>query len=556
MRHLLLIGSLLFIVGLVHAENVEQCVERSLRARAYAEAIQCLRNAESGDPKSHRIQYMYGDVFLRSGQPDSAIVHLRRCVDLRDDYVDGFRLLGEALGQKNEYVGSIEAYQQAIKIERRNPTFATSLGLGRAFARADSFKLASLWISKAIELDPKQIDPYVELGDVYVRNRVYILAKEQYAQALLLQPNSIPVRTKLAQSYLKAAEYDSAVAEYNRILAIDSTDHATLMELADIYTQSKHWASAHGMYHRLVTLEPKNVDYNLKEGFAAYKARIFSEVIGPFSFVLTQSLPDSIRSTVMRLLAESYFYEKRRNDAADMFEQLLHRDSSAMTADDYRKYAGALLELKDTVRAFGALETYTMKDTTDCDICKLLGPRKMLFKDYAGAIVFFKLRLIRCDTTVSTLKNIGLCYQVLEKTDSAAMWYRMALAKKPYDGWATSRLANLFFQAEQRDSVLALYKDFVAHVNVDSTPPAEMAEAYKNIGVVYLIKKDFTQAVEYLKKAQTLAKEDCDVLLWLAQSYHNLQQKDDACRLYKEVVQRGCKNSKGAKDGLKLLECP
>lgn len=547
---LLILGS-----GIVRADNYEQCVERSLKVRAYPDALKCLREAAASEPKSYRIAYLFGTVFIRAEQPDSAIVHLRRAVELKDDYAEAYDALGAAQMEKHNPTGAIDAFLHAIASERRSPTYASLLGLGVAYAEADSFKQSTVALSKASDLDRTQIDPYIALGDLYLKSHVYILAKEQYELALAIQPRSIILRQHLAQAFLKGSEYDSAVAQYNAVLAIDSTDKSVLSELAEIYILAHQWRNAFVVFHRLAVLEPANLEVRMKEGAAAYRAKEFADAIAPLNAVVAgATVPDSVKIAAMRWLAESYFNSNKRVEAVGAYEQLLRKDSIALTAENYKQYAGSLLETHDTAKAFQALEVYTLRDTSDCKILKLLGPRKMSLKDFTAAISFFKLQLKRCDTTVPVLKNIGSCYQALQKPDSALLWYGLVLARKPYDGWTTTNIAIIFLQKEDRDTVLTIYKDYLAHINPDSTPANELGTAYKYVGFIYLVKKEFAQAIEYLTKAQGVLKEDCDVTLWLGQSHHNMQHKEEAAKYYKDVIKRHCKNEKAATENLKLLE--
>jgi tetratricopeptide (TPR) repeat protein len=556
MRSLRLLALFLVLVSFrtLRAEGYEQCLERALKGSNYSEAVGCLRPALASSPKSYKINYDLADVFQRMGQLDSAFAYGRRAIELKENFVNALQLLGSVCLAQHNPADAATWYAKAQREEGRTPSYTTAFGLGRSYTALDSFKVATLWLSRAAEIDTSQSEPHIVLGDYYAGKQVYILAQEQFELAIIHKPRSIPWRMKLAKAYFDNSQYDSAVKVYERITDIEPDNVDALSHLGDIYVQARQWHNAFIMYDHLGKLKPEDGEFHWFAGFTAFKSRSYVEGIVHFEWILKQGKKDSIGIEAARMLALSYLSQKDGLNAVRAFEALKNIDSTKLVADDYRRLGSAYLESKDTAKAFAAFEQFTVLDSTDCEVCKLIGPRKMVLRDYAGAVTFFKLRLRRCDTVISVFKNIGLCYEVLQNSDSAAVWYRMVLARKPNDGWAIQHLGLLYFRQEQRDSALELFEQFIRTASPDSVSQAELADANKYAGVILLIKKNFSGALEYLKKAQVTLKDDCDVLLWLAQCYHNLQQKDDATRYYSLVIQKNCKNAKTAREGMKLLE--
>ncbi len=536
------------------AESYEQCLDRALSQKDYEGAISCLRPALAASPKSYKINYQMADVFYRWGKLDSVTVYARRAVQLKDNYVEALDLLGTALLAQNNAAEAVTWFGKAQQEEGRSPSYPTAYGLGKGYAVLDSFKLATLWLSRAAEIDTSKIDPHLDLGDYYAKKQVYILAQEQFQLAINHEPMSVPWRMKLAKAYYDNSQYDSAVKVYEHILDIAPENVEVLTHLGDIYIQARQWHNAYIMYDHLSKIKPDDPEINWLTGLSAFKSRDFAEATVHLGWVINHGRRDSIGLEAARMLAQASLALKQGDKAVAAYEVIRQIDSTKMTADDYRRLGSAYLESKDTAKAFGAFEQFTLLDSTDCEICKLLGPRKMVERNYAAAITYFKLRLKRCDSALAVYKNIGLCYQVLQNNDSAAIWYRMALARKPSDGWTVEHLGLLYFQLEQRDSALDIFQRFIKTA-ADSATPLELASAYKYAGVIYLVKKEYTAALEELKKAVVTLKDDCDVLLWLAQSYHNLQEKEEACKYYSLVVQKNCKNAKTAREGMKMLEC-
>jgi len=551
----------LLFVRSAYADDFETCVQNSLQSKQYATGLQCLRTAEQSSPKSYRIAYLFGVIFNASEQYDSAVIHLKRAIDLKDDYVAAYQELGNSYFQQKNYISAIGAYSNGMKNEGNNPSYTSLYDLGLAYALADSFKQGTFYLTKASEADKKKIEPIIALGDLYFRGAVYILAKEEYEAALGIEPKSLPLLEKLALTFYKNSEPDSSTQEFSTILLLNPNDTSALQNIAAIYTEQKKYSDARDEYRKLEKLDPVNFNYTYNDAVISYQLHDYTGAVEPLKKVIA-ARKDSFAIKAYQMLGESETYSKDYVGAVDAYKQFYAADSAAFAANDWKFYGNALLMSKDTAGAFSVFEAYSLKDTTDCTVTKLLGPEKMREQKYDDAIRFFKLRLLRCGDTnaLSTYKNIGVCYGALNNPDSAILWYRRVLDKSPSDVYALLAIARTQYQSDEKDSALVSYQAFLDNAPKNtSASKQEVAngseEAYKMIGVTSLINKHYENALENLKKALEINNGDCDAQLWTAQAYHNLQQMDDACKYYKEVVKLDCKNAKIAHDALKTIDC-
>ena len=87
-----------------------------------------------------------GSVLLQKGQPDEAIAHFRRVLEIKPDSVDAQANLGDALLQKGEVDEAIAQYQRALQIR---PDYAEAqYNLGNALLQKRQLKRLSLTIKK------------------------------------------------------------------------------------------------------------------------------------------------------------------------------------------------------------------------------------------------------------------------------------------------------------------------------------------------------------------------------------------------------------------------
>jgi tetratricopeptide (TPR) repeat protein len=69
------------------------------------------------DPQNSLLYNYYGVVMLRQGKYDAAAVALRKALELRPDYAEPHKWLGEIMERQNRPAEAIEQYQRALAAE-------------------------------------------------------------------------------------------------------------------------------------------------------------------------------------------------------------------------------------------------------------------------------------------------------------------------------------------------------------------------------------------------------------------------------------------------------
>ena len=197
-------------------------------------------------------------VRLRQGDADGALTALRALPEELRTTGDAELLLGRLLGQKEEWVGAVAAFDRAAALL---PGLAEAQALrGDAAYNAGELKLAADAYGRAVELAP---------GNVVYRSKHALYlgydGRRDEAIAALLEVTAKPEgqtpETLLALGgiyrSLEPPRVAEAVAAYERALKLDPRNGEAAMGVARSYRAGRQWARAITAYERVSGAFPR-----------------------------------------------------------------------------------------------------------------------------------------------------------------------------------------------------------------------------------------------------------------------------------------------------------
>jgi tetratricopeptide (TPR) repeat protein len=190
-----------------------------LMHRAPEPAAEVFSNAHRAFPHSVRILLGLGVAWFIHGSYDQAIQYLGEASDLNPDDPNPYLFLGK--------IQSVEASEPAAITER----VARFVRLQPQNAFANYYYAVSLWkqrngpedaqtaahveslLEKAVALDPKLGEAYLQLGILYSERKDFPKAIAAYQQAVALNPHMEQAHYRLAQTYRLIGQNDKAQHE-------------------------------------------------------------------------------------------------------------------------------------------------------------------------------------------------------------------------------------------------------------------------------------------------------------------------------------------------------
>jgi cytochrome c-type biogenesis protein CcmH/NrfG len=190
-----------------------------LKQKKPAEAITVCQSYIKTSPKDENGWLILAKACLQIGMLDSAENSAKKAVDLDDEMLDGYAILGQAqIAKKNFQDAAATARMGLSKIKKKNPKYPPLLVvLGQSLLATGSPSEALVSAAEAKEIDPKYAEAYEVMGDAYAAQNVSAMAFDSYEKSLEIDTTQSRVLYKLAKNYTKERQYTDAARIYSRI---------------------------------------------------------------------------------------------------------------------------------------------------------------------------------------------------------------------------------------------------------------------------------------------------------------------------------------------------
>jgi tetratricopeptide (TPR) repeat protein len=538
-----------------------------LKQKKFSEAIADCQIYLQSSPRDENGWLVLAKAFQQVQSFDSAESSVRKALQLDDEMMEGYTLLGQVqLVKKN----AKEAYASAkagLKMTKRKESKYPPLliVLGQSLIALDSADAALVASSEAKELDPQNANAYEVMGDAYNKQKVTPMAVSNYEKSLEIDSLQPGVLYKLANTHKNERQYTKAAEVYVRILALDPNNEAARIELAGLFFRAHQYANCAGIlkeYFKNKKNPPKDLQSIYLE--ALYKSKQYKDAYQVAQEYIKLEPKSPLAN---RAIANGYFNSNQYPQAIESFKKLAAIDT--LEFDDYRLLGLAYRQIKKDSLAAMTWEEM-LKDTTQSVKSRSyfygeVGSIWMKFKDWERAAMFFEKR-IQIDTTsgaVGSAINYALCMIQLDRFENASSALKRAIAQNPKYPPAYINLGYCYFQQKNYDDGKKEFETAIKVIDtMESKYKLELADANRMIALAIMlekksapeeIQKKWEDAMGYLKKSLKYKDDVAQTHLLLGQCYQNLNKKDDAVREYKRALKLDPKNEQ-AKKGLEALD--
>ncbi len=195
-------------------------------------AVQELKYIVGKNPAHIGAQILLGEIYLKRGQADAALVAADAALSSDVDLTPGIELRARALEALKRVDEAIVEYEQLVDRDPDND--ALNLRLAKLLVQQDESRAIEI-LRKYVDFHGNDVDTRVELAELYMKRGQFDNARDVLRPGTEIDRNHAKAHLLLGKCLLeRAAEYD-AVTVLQRAIKLDSKDPRAHIYLGQAY---------------------------------------------------------------------------------------------------------------------------------------------------------------------------------------------------------------------------------------------------------------------------------------------------------------------------------
>ncbi len=378
-------------------------------------------------------------------------------------------------------------------------------------------------LDKALTMEPKNIRALLLYGDIYAELNNGTLAADYYNRALDLNKTSARALVSKGRLYNRSTNYDGAAREFESAISVEPSYAPAYRELGETYIKVGKLSQAKEEYKKYLELSKNNCSARIRYATFLYISKNFNEALAELDLV--QQKCDSNNLRMLRIQSYCYYETRDTVKGKNTINKLFQLVSpEKRTSKDLEYYGRFLIDTeKDSLIRIGIeqLQKAVFLDPTRTDLLTDIANAWSGLRQYPNTIKALTQKISNGkDVKVQDHLLLGQAYyfnkQFIE-ADSAVMrantmspnwaraWLYRAKVNTHIDSTSENGLAKPFYEKYIEIALPDSSKpDFVAKYNNG------LIEAYGYLAYYYILKKDNSSGLIYLKKKLQLPLEEED----------------------------------------------
>ena len=382
---------------------------------------------------------------------------------------------GKTLELEDNYIGAIQKYKEALKIEKAAGIYFT---LSKLYYNTSRYEDALSNALEALKIDPDNLDYKENAADVYIILNDYDNALKNLRQVYEKRPNDINIIYNIGRIYEVKKMPSEAIKYYEKITEDFQYDETVLQRMINIYEGYKDYANEAAAMEKLLTLNP--TDITLKYSLASTYEKIpdYDNAIKVYDDILRV---DPKNREVQTELIRIYFRQDRNDLAFEKFGKLINKDSV-----DYNSKIGIALAYYDAAKddstalsvAESILETVEQSYPSEWMPEFYLALIDIREGRKESAEQKLKAVLQRADTSIEAYVQVGFAFYDQNRLNDALNIFTDGVNKFPDDFRLNFLTGNTYYTlGKQKESLLYLEKAL-------SISPSDI-NTLSTLGIIY-----------------------------------------------------------------------
>jgi len=243
-----------YLYGMSHLTALEG--ETNHAETAVTVATKVASRPGIADASKSNILYQRGLAHAKLGDYSSAADDLRQTLQLDPNHLAAGMALGDALFRGGEMQPAEEAYTAAVGRFPDNPLVFNNRGMFYQSQQRHEEAIADF--TKAIELNPNQLQTHLNRGFARLNSGDYPGAQADFTQAIQLQPDHAPAYSLRGTSKLLQSNIRDAMQDYLRVIELRPSHAPARADIAFAYFFAQHYDTAAQAFEQALLLDPES----------------------------------------------------------------------------------------------------------------------------------------------------------------------------------------------------------------------------------------------------------------------------------------------------------
>jgi tetratricopeptide (TPR) repeat protein len=452
----------------------------------------------------------------------------------------------------NKMDAAAQKYLEALNLDPKLvPAYQN---LGAIYVRQKKWPSAEEVFRRIVALKPGSVDALLSLASVQKESGQPGASQDTLRRAVSLFPSSVPARLFLAQSFQDQGQPNLAEEQLQSAVAANPKSLPAAQALARFYFQQKRTDDYNKVLERIWPLDSKNPKLAFELGVIAHRKKDLGKAI---TFYRAATRLDPKSQSAWQNLGAAYADLKRYKESRDAFAraaklgggdlriqmglgiaqfnngnyagaEAAFRKAVKLAPNDLqakKNLAAALIRQNKLKEAEPTLAQLRAKGNTDMEVVQSLAYLYVSSNRQKQAIELYKKGIAAHPNAPDLHKNLGTLYLQTNQNDNAIAEFREALRLKPDDESMVGLLGYLLQQNKKNDEAIALYE---AHA-------AKSPAFYQRIADLYRTEGKPDQQTEALVKWTQADSKNPDAWITLSSVYEEQKKLKEA----REALEHG-----------------
>ena len=470
--------------------------------KQYGPAIHEFELADALRPGTFEILHDLGQACLRNGENAKAEEVLHRALQLQPDSADTLYLLAQVESEQRKELDALEALVRARKLAPRNTDIIFLMA--RLSMKQSFYEDAIQVLEEGVRIDPRRADLHAALGESYFTAGKVDKAIVEFNRLLELDPSARSYAF-LGLCYRHLGRFDEAKKYLDQGIKRDPKNVACLFNLGFIENRQGNYDAAEKWLQQAINLDPNYYEALFELGSVKMEEKKFEE-----------ALPLLRRCTQLNPRPSQVYYKLATA------ERSLHQADAAQR--DFKVF--------ETLSKDPGSQSYPFQHLFDyVNQRAKLSPERQAQVDLQDLLA----EVQRHPDRPRNLYLLAEAYLKLGRIEDA----RNAIAK-------LDQLSGGDFRTALGVGVLLarfhLYPDAIRHFQSAMTSDPGSDEAKYNLADAYFQSRQYSAALDLLKRASPEAQNDDTYLALLGDTYSHLGQTAEALRIFQRAIARNPDN--------------